>query len=277
MGRVADRGCQTADRQRAFRAEGVRLRPGSPREGGVARPEGPDRGVLGGWYWGPLGPPGPTRLGGEGQRGRGRAPDSKEGRAEKSWRGGNSGKASGVKQKVRLRLRWGPTGLEAPGAPEWSHRGPSQSPPPSHGPRGAAEGLLTGPAPRAQAPNCLPSRGLGGTPCKTRGRRGPRAGRPPGYPGTRPGADRPTDRQAGDASSRPACPPAGSFAAWRFAAPAPRPPPSPPPGAGGWGALTPGPPGSRAAPVGAGGCASAGRLLSNLGIRALRKGMQGRP
>lgn len=120
MGRVADRGCQTADRQRAFRAEGVRLRPGSPQEGGVARPEGPDRGVLGGWYWGPLGPPGPTRLGGEGQRGRGRAPDTKEGRAEKSWRGGNGGKESGVKQKVRLRLRWGPTGLEAPGPPGWS-------------------------------------------------------------------------------------------------------------------------------------------------------------
>ena len=170
VGRVAVG--QTADRQRAFRAEGVRLRPGSPQEGGVARPEGLDRGVLGGWYWGPLGPPGPTRLGGEGQRGRGRAPDSKEGRAEKSWRGGKGGKASGVKQKVRLRLRRGPTGLEALGPPGWSHWDPSQSPPPSHGPHGAAEGLLTGPAPRAQAPNCLPSRGLGGTPCKTRGQQG---------------------------------------------------------------------------------------------------------
>lgn len=202
----------------------------------------------------------------------------------------HQGRQSGevVARRERWEGKWGEAESQAEaevgahrpgsaGAPWVEHRGPSQSPPPSHGPRGAAEGLLTGPAPRAQAPHCLPSRGLGGTPCKTRGRRGPRAGRPPGHPGTRPGADRPTDRQAGDASSRPACPPAGSFAAWRFAAPAPRPPPSPPPGAGGWGALTPGPPGSRAAPVGAGGCASAGRLLSNLGIRALRKGMQGRP
>lgn len=130
--------------------------------------------MLGGWYWGPLGRPGPTRLGGEGQRGRGRAPDSKEGRAQKSRGGGKCGKASRVKQKVRLRPRRGPGGLEVLGPPGWSCRGPSQRPPPSHGLRGAAGGLLSGPAPRARAANCLPSRGLSRTPCKTRARLGPR-------------------------------------------------------------------------------------------------------
>lgn len=130
--------------------------------------------MLGGWYWGPLGRPGPTRLGGEGQRGRGRAPDSKEGRAQKSRGEGKCGKASGVKQKVRLRPRRGPRGLEVLGPPGWSCRGPSQRPPPSHGPRGAAGGLLSGPAPRARAANSLPSRDLSRTPCKTRARLGPR-------------------------------------------------------------------------------------------------------
>ena len=178
MGRVADRGCQTADRQRAFRAEGVRLCPGSPQEGGVARPEGPDRGVLGGWYWGPLGPPGPTRLGGEGQRGRGRAPDTKEGRAEKSWRGGNGGKESGVKQKVRLRLRWGPTGLEAPGPPGWSIGAQVRAPRLHMALAGLQRASSRGLHPEHRLQTVSPPGALGGPPARqgAGGARGPRRG-----------------------------------------------------------------------------------------------------
>ena len=105
--------------------------------------------------------------------GRGRAPDSKEGRAKKSRRGRERWEGKRVKQKVRLRPQRGPRGLEVLGPPGWNHRGPSQSPPPSHGPSGAAEGLPVGPAPRVQAPSCLPVPGLSETACKTEGPAGP--------------------------------------------------------------------------------------------------------
>ena len=189
--------------------------------------------------------------------GRGRAPDSKEGRAEKSRRGREGWEGKWVKQKVRLRPQRGPRGLEVLRPPGWDHRGQSQSPPPSHGPRGAAEGLPWGLHPECRLQAAFPSRASARPPAGQRGWLGLRSGdghwawrgcggqkvtqSPRSQPWGRQ-TDRQTDRRAGDARLLPARPPPGSFAAWCFASPCSLPPSQPPTRCWGWGAVTSGPP-----------------------------------
>lgn len=215
MGRVAV--CQTADRQRAFGAEGVRPRPGRRRKVGVASLEGPQRGVLGGCHWGPLGPPGPTNLGGEGQGGEAGPQTARK--AEWGSRGGEWEGWGGkwVKQKVRLRSQGGPRGLEVLGPPGWSHQGPSQSPPPSHSPRRGrrgpprractqSAGSKLPPCPRPQRDR-LQDRGAGrarGHGVDTGPGRDVGVRRSPSHPGTSPGAYRQTGWGCQVASRSPA-------------------------------------------------------------------------
>lgn len=181
--------------------------------------------------------------------GRGRAPDSKEGRAEKSRRGREGWEGKWVKQKVRLRPQRGPRGLEVLRPPGWDHWGPSQSPPPSHGPRGAAEGLPWGLHPECRLQAAFPSWASARPPAGQRGWLGLRSG--DGHwawrgcggqevtqsPRSQPWG-RQTDRQT-DGLGMPGCFPLarrlGALPRGALPPPAPCPPPSPPPGAGGGG------------------------------------------
>ena len=142
-------------------------------------------------------------------------------------------------------------GAQGPGsaaAPWVGPLGPKSEPPTFTRPSWGRRGPPVGPAPRVQAPSCLPILGLSETACRTEGLAGPEVrGWTLGLEGmwgsgghsvTPEPALGPTDRQT-DGLGMPGCFPLarrlGALPRGALPPPAPCPPPSPPPGAGGGG------------------------------------------